>query len=172
MSKLIWLKAASPPHTYLCRDPILYYWSAHITPIKSTHSVVSGPPFNARVLGPVLSLPPYPKQCLSRFSRFCTAHSCGDHCVSLEWKWHTRIYQLHVGYADPKPLWYSSILLCTLTTGPRSYKPSSLSERTMQNYGVCTVLVFQWVLDFICLQCFCFQCFDAVGWVAGRASGL
>ena len=23
-----------------------------------------------------------------------------------------------------------------------------------------------------CLQCYCLQCFDAVGWVAGRASGL
>ena len=23
-----------------------------------------------------------------------------------------------------------------------------------------------------CLQCFCLQCFDAVGWAAGRASGL
>jgi len=25
---------------------------------------------------------------------------------------------------------------------------------------------------FICLQGFCLQCFDAVGWAAGRASGL
>jgi len=24
----------------------------------------------------------------------------------------------------------------------------------------------------VCLQCVCLQCFDAVGWVAGRASGL
>ena len=24
----------------------------------------------------------------------------------------------------------------------------------------------------ICLQCFCLQCFDTVGWAAGRASGL
>jgi len=25
---------------------------------------------------------------------------------------------------------------------------------------------------FFCLQCSCLQCFDAVGWAAGRASGL
>ena len=25
---------------------------------------------------------------------------------------------------------------------------------------------------YVCLQCFCLQCFDAVGWAAGRASGL
>ena len=24
----------------------------------------------------------------------------------------------------------------------------------------------------MCIQCFCFQCFDAVDWAAGRASGL
>jgi len=24
----------------------------------------------------------------------------------------------------------------------------------------------------MCLQCLCLQCFDAVGWAAGRASGL
>jgi len=28
------------------------------------------------------------------------------------------------------------------------------------------------IISINCLQCSCLQCFDAVGWVAGRASGL
>ena len=28
------------------------------------------------------------------------------------------------------------------------------------------------VVIVLCLQCLCLQCFDAVGWAAGRASGL
>jgi len=28
------------------------------------------------------------------------------------------------------------------------------------------------VLDFVCTNCVCLQCFDAVGWATGRASSL
>ena len=35
---------------------------------------------------------------------------------------------------------------------------------------LCSTLL--WTTCLFCLQCFCLQCFDAVGWVAGRASGL
>ena len=33
---------------------------------------------------------------------------------------------------------------------------------------VCCLMAINW----LCLQCLCLQCFDAVGWAAGRASGL
>ena len=37
---------------------------------------------------------------------------------------------------------------------------------------MCMYVYICWFLHSQCLQCFCLQCFDAVGWVAGRASGL
>jgi len=37
---------------------------------------------------------------------------------------------------------------------------------------LCCIILYQCNKTCFCLQCFCLQCFDAVGWVAGRASGL
>ena len=45
-----------------------------------------------------------------------------------------------------------------------NYRPISLTSQLCK--------VFETIVRDHCLQCYCLQCFDAVDWVAGRASGL
>ena len=46
--------------------------------------------------------------------------------------------------------------------------PQFLSYIMAENTFVCVIVI---IFILLCVMC-CLQCFDAVGWVAGRASGL
>ena len=45
-------------------------------------------------------------------------------------------------------------------------------QRYIRNRLSNTPISTRFQLQVYCLQCYCLQCFDAVGWAAGRASGL
>ena len=50
--------------------------------------------------------------------------------------------------------------------------PACHSSILWQTSDTGFTIIDKLIFDYLCLQCFCLQCFDAVGWAAGRASGL
>ena len=108
-----------------------------------------------------------------RFVGFCSVSFSFVRFRSVSWKRATRRWMIDFGpiavsLNRPRPLPF--IARC-YSWYPQAASPRRTLRRARSQLMTSQLKSTATAINF-CLQCFCLQCFDAVGWAAGRASGL